>query len=170
MDAPLSIAEDLETPVAVQDIANVRLEEEGVVVDMAEEQEVEVATVDGGPVDPGQQEDEVATLLSDMTEEVLADTIGVGREEQEVEVDGGRARDAGGGGRQEVATAGSDTITMDLQEGAEVLQQLPDDVPAAVHHQQEVLDDREIFRRAADALEKVDDLPEHELEVNVVKY
>ena len=52
MDAPLSIAEDLETPVAVQDIANVRLEEEGVVVDMAEEQEVEVATVDGGPVDP----------------------------------------------------------------------------------------------------------------------
>ena len=153
MDAPLSIAEDLETPVAVQDIANVRLEEEGVVVDMAEEQEVEVAT-----------------LLSDMTEEVLADTFGVGHEEQEVEVDGGRARDAGGGGRQEVATAGSDTITMDLQEVAEVQQQLPDDVPAAVHHQQEVLDDREIFRRAADALEKVDDLPEHELEVNVVKY
>ena len=144
MDAPLSIAEDLETPVAVQDIANVRLEEEGVVVDMAEEQEVEVAT-----------------LLSDMTEEVLADTIGVGHEEQEVEVDGGRARDAGGGGRQEVATAGSDTITMDPT---------PDDVPAAVPHQQEVLDDREIFRRAADALEKVDDLPEHELEVNVVKY
>ena len=74
MDAPLSIAEDLEAQVAVQDFANVRLEEEGVVVDMAEEQEVEVATVNGGPVDPGQQEDEVATLLSDMTEEVPVKT------------------------------------------------------------------------------------------------